>query len=190
MYLDAGAYPSRSMVVFVRSESVPPADLVTPVRALLRAAEPGAPVTDVATGEELMVASSRAERYLTGLVVLLGSVALALALVGVYGVVAYFVEQHRRDIGIRLALGGAPSRIARSVIRAAMRLVLAGAVLGSTVGLGLSQLLDGRLFGVEPSDPGALAVVLGGLCIAALAACAAPAWRAARLDPSSTLKER
>jgi ABC-type antimicrobial peptide transport system permease subunit len=117
----------------------------------------------------------------------LGALALVLAAVGVYGVVAYAVSRRVREIGIRIALGATAQSVVALMLRRSMRPVAVGAVVGIAAAVGVAQILPSVLFGVSPLDPVALfgaAAVVGG---AALAAGTLPARRAARVDPSRTL---
>src|SRR5262249_21724 len=106
-----------------------------------------------------------------------------------YGVMTYFVEQHARDIGIRLALGGDPSTMRRMVIGQGLRLVIAGVLVGIGAAIVSSRLLRMLVFGVSPSDPRILLAVPGILVSGAIAACAAPPRRAAALDPAVILRD-
>jgi predicted permease len=189
IYMDGERFVQRGAFLVVRTTRGDPATLAPAVRAIIRDADPQVPVADVATGRELLDESLRGDTYLAVLVGMFGSVALLLSLVGIYGVLTHFVEQRRRDIGIRLALGGEPRRVAGLVMRIAMRLVVAGVVLGGIVALGASRLMEHILFGVDPWDPASFGAVVVGLSAAALVSCWGPARRAARLDPARTLKE-
>jgi ABC-type antimicrobial peptide transport system permease subunit len=118
----------------------------------------------------------------------LGLLALVLATVGVYGVIAYSVEQRQREIGVRLAVGAAPRQIVRLVLRVNARPVLTGLVVGAGVSLFVARLLRGTLSGVNGLDPLVWGGVLAILLFAGVAASVVPARRAARLDPVSTLR--
>lgn len=189
MYLDGERFQQRSSFLVVRTAVADPVGLVPAIRSIVREADPRVPVTDIATGTELLEDSLRTDRYLTGLIAIFGTAALLLSLVGVYGVITYFVEQHRRDIGIRLALGGAPGRVVALVMGSAMRMVLSGVGLGSVIALVLSGLMERLLFGVDPKDPASFLGVALGLSLIALLACSVPALRASHLDPAITLRE-
>jgi ABC-type antimicrobial peptide transport system permease subunit len=109
--------------------------------------------------------------------------------VGIYGVMAYFVQQHRREIGIRVALGGGPARVWRHVVAQGMGIAIGGVALGLVAALLWSSLIGSLLYGVEATDAATFGGVLALLLGVALAACAGPARRAARLDPARTLRE-
>jgi putative ABC transport system permease protein len=174
---------------FVLRTSGDPGALTTEFRQVVRDLDPGLPLSNVATGDDLVAESLTTPRYLSVLVGIFAIAALVLSVVGIYGVMAYFVNQHTRDIGIRLALGGEPSAMRRMVVGQGLRLVIAGVIVGAAVALVGSRLIRTLLFGISPSDPRTIAAVpLTLLAIAALA-CLVPARRAARLDPAEILRE-
>jgi putative ABC transport system permease protein len=113
---------------------------------------------------------------------------LLLGVVGIYGVIAYTVAQRRREVGIRLALGAAPSTVRRMFLRHGLILCATGCVLGLGGAAALSSLMKSLLFGVTPLDPMTYAVMPVVLLVAALAACYLPANRAAAVDPVETLR--
>jgi len=125
------------------------------------------------------------------LMTLLGSfatVALALAVVGLYSVVAFLVSQRTMEIGVRLALGAEPAAVRRLVLRQGMTPVVIGLLIGAGGAWWLGHVLKSRLFGTAPFDPASFGVTAACLVIAALVACAVPAHRAARIAPSSALR--
>ena len=121
---------------------------------------------------------------------LFGAIALFLAAVGIYGVLAYQVSQRRRELGIRLALGSDASRIFRLVVREGLLLLVAGLAAGFIGAIAIRRAMEAQLFGVRPMDPAVLASVAGLLAIVALTACAVPARRAARIDPLIALTDQ
>jgi putative ABC transport system permease protein len=125
---------------------------------------------------------------------LLGSsfatIAVFLACVGIYGVLAYQVAQRRREIGIRLALGSEPGRIFRLVIREGGLLVLAGLLVGFGGAVAIRRALETQLFGIDALDPLVLSTVTGTLALVGLIACGLPARRAARIDPLIALTDQ
>jgi putative ABC transport system permease protein len=166
-----------------------PVSLATSLRQAMRELDPNLAVTDISTGEELVSTSLVAPRYLSVLIGMFAAAALLLSVVGIYGVMAYFVQQHTRDIGIRLALGGEPSAMRRMVVRQGLGLVATGVVAGLVVAFFTARLLTSRLFGVSPTDPLTLIAVAVALVVVAVIACLVPARRAARLDPAAILRE-
>ena len=166
-----------------------PASVAPSVRQALREIDPGLPLSNVATGDELVSASLATPRYLTVVTAMFAVSALALAIVGVYGVMSHFVQQRRRDIGIRLALGGDPGRMRSAVVLQGLALVGSGVAAGLVVTLAAGRLVRTLLFAVSPADPLVLVGVPAGLITAAAIACLLPAQRAARLDPAHILRE-
>ena len=158
------------------------------IRRIIHDLDPSLPLTEVATIDDLMNESLQVPRYLSLLVGSFAGVALLLSAIGIYGVMAYFVEQHTKDIGIRIALGGAPALVSRMVVEQGMRVVFVGIVLGFAGALMLSRLLSSILFEVGPTDPRILLGVSGVILGVALIGCLLPARRAAAVDPSTTLR--
>ena len=174
---------------FVIKTAVDPALLSQPVRQVVQELDPGLALSNVATGDELLSTSLMAPRYLSVLVGVFAAAALLLAIVGVYGVMAYFVDQHTHDIGIRLALGGEPSAVRRMIVLQGLRLVAAGVAVGVGAAFLTARLLTTVLFGISATDPGTMAGVPIALLAVAAIACLAPGRRAARLDPAEILRE-
>jgi putative ABC transport system permease protein len=114
--------------------------------------------------------------------------ALLLALVGVFGILAYSVQQRVREFGVRMALGATITDVLGLVIRSAVRLIMAGTVIGLALAAVLVRLLATVLFGVQPLDPLTFGSVIIVVVLTAAVAIAAPAWRAARIDPAMALR--
>jgi len=114
--------------------------------------------------------------------------AVLLAAIGLYGVMAYTVSQSRRELALRVALGAAPSHLLRLVMSRGLALTAAGMALGTAASLGSSPLLGYLLYRVSPRDPRAFASALVVMVTAAVAACFLPAWHAARIDPVRALR--
>lgn len=189
VYMNLRRWPDRTAFVIVRTATDEPETLIPALRRVVQREDPGIAVSDLATGEDLLSRTLQQPRYLGSLVAVFAGLALVLALVGVYGTMAYFVQQRRKDIGIRLAVGGEPSSVAGLVLGAGVKLAAGGTALGMVLGLTLSGYLESVLFGVRPTDPvvfGAVAALLVGV---AAAACWGPARRAARTDPAGMLRE-
>jgi ABC-type antimicrobial peptide transport system permease subunit len=117
-----------------------------------------------------------------------GGLALVLAVVGLYGVLAFIVGQRTREIGLRVALGATPKVVFGLVLRHGLRLTIVGAVIGLVLAFGLAQALTALLFGVTAHDPATIAGALTVLCLGACAACFIPAVRATRVDPVTALR--
>jgi putative ABC transport system permease protein len=165
-----------------------PAALVPLVRAALRQHDPAQSVHSLKPMTQL-VSESLAQRYFS-LVLLVGfaAVALALAVVGLYGVISYSVAQRTREFGVRLALGASSRDVLQLVLREGLVLVAGGILLGLAGALSLSHWLQSLLFGVSGNDPMTLGAVAVLLALVALAACLVPAYRATRVDPVVALR--
>jgi predicted permease len=153
----------------------------------LHAVEPGLPRPQAFPFADLVARSLAQERFGATLLSALAALALALTAFGIYGALAYTVQQRRREIGIRMALGAANRQVTRLVMMQGVAPVLIGIVLGLAGSLALSRVVAGYLWGVEPSDPATLAIVAAALLGVALAASWIPAREAAGLDPLETL---
>jgi putative ABC transport system permease protein len=138
---------------------------------------------------DLLSESVAAQRFVMALLGAFALLGLALATVGVYGVLSESVERRRGEIGLRLAVGADPAGVLRMVLGQAARLAGAGVVLGLMAAFALTRVMQGMLFGVTATDPATFAVVAGVLAMAALVASYLPARRAARLDPATILRE-
>jgi putative ABC transport system permease protein len=148
------------------------------------------PVYAVRTMTDLIDAGVAQRQFLMRMLVAFGAVATALALLGIYGVMAYTVSQRTREIGIRMAIGARQSDVSRMVMRRGMALTGAGVLAGAGASLAVTRLVRSQLFGVQPSDPLTIASVL--VLMTAVAAVAAyfPARRAARVDPVAALRSQ
>jgi predicted permease len=177
----------REMTLIVRAAGDPRA-LVGAVREQIRALDRGLPVDDIKTVREVIYESLARERFITLLLVGFAALALALASVGIYGVMSYSVAQRTHEIGIRMALGAQSRHILRQVVGRGMALVLAGVAVGLAGAFALTRLMTALLFGVSASDPltfASIAVILVGV---ALSACWIPARRATKIDPMIALR--
>jgi len=165
-----------------------PRAAVSYARAAVGAVDARLGISDVAT-MEAVVADSTSDRRLNMLLfVLLGTLALALATVGVYGVVAYSVSQRTHEIGVRMAIGARPNDVVRLMLGEGGRLAVAGVVAGSLIALAAARLIRGLLFEVSATDPLTFVAVAGGLLAVALLASYIPARRATRVDPMIALR--
>lgn len=183
-----GGRVRRSVSVVVRSPRAGSQGLLQEMAAAVERVSPGVPLAQVRTlGEALR--RSMARTALT--VVLLGGaagMALVVALLGVYGILAYAVEERRREVGIRLALGATPGAVLGIFVRQGMGLALVGGVVGLGAAAGMSRWIASLLFGVEALDPVTYGVAVGAVGLAALGASYWPARRAAGVDPMETLR--
>ncbi len=166
-----------------------PDSLSLALQQATRELDPSLALSEIATGEDLIGGALARPRYLGVLVTMFALTALVLSIVGIYGVMAYFVQQHTRDLGVRLALGGDPSDMRRLVIAQGLRLVSLGVGLGVVVAILAARLVASVLFGVSPTDLRTLVAVPLALVVVAAIACLIPARRAAALDPAKILRE-
>jgi len=165
-----------------------PSSITAAVRDEIRAAAPAAAVEDLTPMAELVSQARSQARFTLVLMIGFGIFAVALASVGLFGVISYAVSQRRVELGIRIALGATPVGIRRRVLAEGTRLVAVSVVIG-LVGAAISgRFLEGFLYGVEPIDLPTYAAVAGLLTVVALLACWVPASRATRVDPARALK--
>jgi len=158
------------------------------IRRALRDIDPSLPLSGVATIDGLVEDSLDQPRGLSLVVGALALVALVLSIVGIYGVMAHYVQQQMKDISIRLALGGTPRNVLRLVVGRGMTLVAWGVVLGVAAAFVLARMLSSLLFGVSAADPLTFTAVTALMAGAALMACAIPAARASRVEPAVVLR--
>jgi predicted lysophospholipase L1 biosynthesis ABC-type transport system permease subunit len=187
VYVSLRQLPTSSPAVFLRSRGDPHA-LIPAVRAALREIAPEAPIHQVTTMPQLIKASTAGERLVGWSLAGFAALALALAALGVYGVVAFSVAQRRREVAVRMALGAEPARVLGMILREGMSLVAAGAVVGIVAALLLGKTLASMLFGVAPRDPITLLVIVAVLAAVATCATLLPARRAAAANPMSALR--
>ena len=183
VYMPLRQYPIGD-VYLVAEATTGPAEALTPtIRAIVARHDPNTPVRRERTLEFLSVESTAGYRFRAAMVGTFAGLSLVLALVGVFGVLAYSVQQRRREFGVRIALGASGSSVLGLVLRGAVRMIAAGTLVGLGLALALSKTISAFLFGVRPLDPVTFAGVLLVLAVTAALAAAAPAWRAARVDP-------
>jgi putative ABC transport system permease protein len=166
-----------------------PAALAPAVRRAVEEVDPTAPVSRIRTMDEVVATSIGQERFTLVLLAAFALVALALAAIGLYGVMAYQVAARAREMGVRLALGAQSGDVLGLVIGQGLRLTALGVAIGLAAALGLGRLLARLFFGVQPVEPATLAAVAALLMAVALAACYLPARRATRVDPLVVLRE-
>jgi putative ABC transport system permease protein len=179
--------PSTSATLVVRTAG-DPNQLASQVREQVVAIDPEQPVYDVQTMDGVMSNALARRRVALTLVAALSALALILAAVGLYGVLAYAVSQQIHEFGIRTALGASPTRILRDVVAQGVILAGLGCALGLAATFPVSRAMRGLLYGVEPLDPLTFASVLLLLLGVALIAAFVPARRAARVDPATALR--
>jgi putative ABC transport system permease protein len=179
------AYSFMTFVIRTQGDA---SSIAPSARNVIQTLDPEQPVADVRTMESLLSKSVAKARFNTLLLTVFACVALVLAAVGIYGVMAYSVSHRTHEIGIRMALGAQTRDVLRLVIRRGMILALAGVAIGLIASLLLTRLMKTLLFGVNPTDPLTFVVIALLLTSVALLACYIPARRAARVDPIKALR--
>jgi putative ABC transport system permease protein len=145
---------------------------------------------EVMTLEDIAWEATGRHRFRATMVMAFAGLALLLAMVGVFGILAYSVQQRVRDFGVRRALGATTSDVLRLVVGSAARVIAAGAVIGLVLSAVFGRLLAAMLFGVQPLDPMTFAAVTILLVLTAAVSIAGPAWHAARIDPAVALRSQ
>jgi ABC-type antimicrobial peptide transport system permease subunit len=135
------------------------------------------------------VTALASQQIIVALLTIFGGLALLLAAIGLYGVMAYSVSQNTREFGLRMAMGAGRKDLLWLVMGHGLALTAGGVVLGAIAAVGLTRLIGDLLYAVSPRDPLAFGLALAGMTLLALAACSLPAWRAARIDPVRALRD-
>jgi putative ABC transport system permease protein len=170
-------------MAFVVRTSGPPSQVAAPIRQAVFEIDPVVPVAELQPYATWIADALGRPRLLSYLLSVFAGVGLLLGLVGVYGVAAYRVRQREREIGIRLALGGDPVRMSRSVLAQGLVYAAIGLIVGLPAALALSRVMASVVFGISPRDPLTFATLPVAIVLVTLAACYLPARRAARVDP-------
>jgi putative ABC transport system permease protein len=181
----AGRY--RRMNLAVRT-SVDPTSTVAAIQAAIREVDKDQPVYQIQTIDELMRDSVGTRRFALIILIMFATLALVLAVSGIYGVISYAVTQRTQEIGIRMALGASTKDVLRLVLGQFMRLTVVGVVLGLIGAYALTRLMTSLLFGVTATDTTTFVLVSITLSLVALVACLIPARRATRVDPLVALR--
>jgi predicted permease len=178
---------ARFMTFYLRTR-VDPQQVIQEVRDRVRQLDPNIPVVDLRTIDEQIGLSLKTERLVASLSGAFGALATALAVIGLYGVMAYIVARRRREIGIRVALGALQGDVIWMVMRQVVLLSGAGLAIGALLAFALSSLIRTQLYGLQPHDPSTF--VSAGLVLSAAAGMAGliPSWRASRVDPMHALR--
>jgi putative ABC transport system permease protein len=189
VYLPLSQYATGDVFLVARA-SAGPAEALTPlIREIVARHEPNMPVRRERTLELLSIQSTAGFRFRALIVGTFAGLALLLAMIGVFGVVAYSVQQRRREFGVRIALGASAASVLRLVLRSAGRMVMAGAAIGLALAVLAGRSMATFLYQVEPLDPTTFASVAAVMILTAAAAAMAPAWRASRVDPVDAFRE-
>lgn len=187
LYLPNAQFGANSVYVWMRLEPGV-GSVLPPARQILAELDPDLAITDVRTIEDAVAAEHATPSFYLTLLAVFSALALVLASVGLYGVIAYSVSQRRREIGIRIALGAASGEVVRMVLGQGARPVIAGIVLGLLLSLAGMRLLGSLLYGVEPFDPVTVTLVTAIIAAVTAAATLLPARRASRIPPAHALR--
>jgi len=179
---------STFMSLAVRT-SIPPLNIVDPLRRELRGATGGQTLYQVRTMEQLASRSLARQRFLMMLFAIFAGLALLLACIGIYGVLAYVTSQRVPEIGLRMALGASARDVMRMVLRQSLRMIVVGVVVGFATALAAARLLQRLVAGVRSTEPSTFAIMIAVLVAAALFASFLPARRASRVDPMRALRQ-
>lgn len=187
IYFSSLARPERAMAIVyrVRGGATTHAGAVQAIRAI----DPSLPLPGVSLMSSLVAEATATRRFALALFAIFASVALVLATVGVYGVMAYLVRQQEHEFGVRIALGAAPRALVGAVVGTAFRLAVAGVVVGLAVAWALTRSIEALLFEVSATDPAIFAGVATLLAGVAVVASLVPARRASRADPLTAMRE-
>jgi predicted permease len=180
---------ARSQALVLRAASTTDR-VIGMVPSVVRRVLPGAPIWEVERASDLIADEHSRLRFATFLMSGLAGVAVALAVLGVYGAFWCAVRQRTREIGVRLAIGAQPRDIMAMVLSSSARLALAGLIIGLPIALAVARTLTSLFFEVSPADPLTFVAVMIGLFVAALTATSVPAFRGSRIDPSSALRDQ
>jgi putative ABC transport system permease protein len=183
LYVPLAQYPVSDTLLVVQANGVPASALIAPIRAAIGKIDSNLPVRRERTLTDLANLTRAPHRFRAVMVGTFAGLALMLAMVGIFGVLAYAVEQRTREFGVRIALGASAGNVLRLVLGSAARVIVAGGVVGLAAAAALSRTISTFLVGVEPLDPATYASVGLVLAVTAAIAAAAPAWRATRVDP-------
>jgi putative ABC transport system permease protein len=176
------------MYLLVASDG-PPLALVPGVRAEVRSLDPAAPITQVSTVEADIGESLAVRRFQAFLLSLFSVLAVLLAAVGIFGLMAQLVVRRTPEIGLRMALGATPNDVLGMVLRQGVLLAAIGGAAGVGGAFVTARVLKSLLFGVTALDPVSYAAAALVMALAVLLACGLPAWRAARVDPMAALRD-
>ncbi|HEV2851351.1 MAG TPA: ABC transporter permease [Thermoanaerobaculia bacterium] len=188
MYLPQAQAPTNYMTLVVRSRNGDPTALAAPVRSAIRSLDPDQAVFDVQTMEEILMGSIALRRFSMILLGGFAGLALVLAAVGIYGVMAYSVSRRTREVGIRMVLGAQRNDVLLLILGRGLLLAGSGLGIGLAAALGTTRLMSALLFEVSPTDPFTFAAITLLLATVALAACYLPAAKVLELDPLEALR--
>jgi putative ABC transport system permease protein len=186
-YLPLTQEPTRGLALVARTTGDPAA--ITPsIEAIVRRLDKDLPLFQIRTMDQMLDRSIARQRMSMMIFIVFAVVALTLASVGLYGVVAHGVTERTHEIGVRMALGADARHVLGLVVRQGLSMALVGTAIGVAAAIALSRWIQGLLFGITATDPMTFAAVVATLLAVAFVACYVPAWRATRVDPTTALR--
>ncbi|MGQ0703980.1 MAG: FtsX-like permease family protein, partial [Gemmatimonadales bacterium] len=188
VYLPASQFPQGVGDLYVPKDLVVKAagqdlDLVPAIRNIIRRVDPEQPISDVRMLTEVVARQTQDRKAQLEILAALAAIALVLSAIGIHGLLAFLVTQRAQEIGVRLALGAEPRRVARMIVGEAGRWTVIGGVVGVVIAYGAARAMRALLFGLAPGDPATFAAGLGIVVLVTLAGALIPAWRAVRISP-------
>ena len=187
IYFSAQQTPTSGTTLVIRSQ-LPVNTLTESVQRIVSRIDPDEPIYDVIPLQTFVDRSVKTRRFVASLMSIFAGSGIALAALGLFGLLAYMVALRRREIGIRIAVGASGRAIAVLVCRGGMPLVMVGTLLGAAAAAGAHRLIASQLYGTQFEDAWTWVAVLGIVAFTGLLACAGPAWRASRVDPTKALR--
>ena len=181
-------YPPNAHTLVLRLDENPPPEFAGIVRQVIHKCDPRLIASEVASIDESIGNSIPSERFALRILKILSGIALGLAMVGLFSVIAFAVESRMREFGVRLALGATPGDLRQLVLRRSLTTAAFGVTAGVGAALGLTRFMQSLLFETTPNDPVVYLAVAALLLVAAALACWLPAWRAAKVDPVVALR--
>jgi predicted lysophospholipase L1 biosynthesis ABC-type transport system permease subunit len=179
---------SELMSIAVRT-SGDPLNTVEPLRRALRGGTGDQVLYDIRTMEQLSKSTLARHRFLVMLFVIFAGLALALACIGIYGVLTYLISRRIPEIGVRIALGATARDVVRLILQQSLSMILVGVGIGIAAAIGAGQILQGLVAGMQSTEPSTYTIMVSVLVIAALLASFLPARRASRVDPMKALRQ-
>ncbi len=189
MFVSTNQRVNRNMQLLIVADSDNPLALTPAIRAEVRALDPSGPITEITTVDALIGESLALRRFQALLLALFSMLAVLLAAVGIFGLMAQVVSRRTSEIGLRMALGAGRGDVLGMVMRQGLVLAGLGAILGLAGAYALARALQAMLYGVGATDPVSYVGAMIVLVVSVLLACALPAWRASRVDPMVALRE-
>jgi putative ABC transport system permease protein len=187
MYLPHLQRPTGGMSIVIRTNG-DPSSLSSMARSQVHSVDPNIPVTNIRTMDEIFSASIEQQRFAMLLVGLFGAVALALAAIGIYGVMSYSVLQRTHEIGVRMALGAQRTDVLKLILVQGVFISFLGVIVGLAASFALTRVMSTLLFGITPTDTMVFATVAFGIFAIGIVATYMPAWRATKVDPLLALR--